>query len=1016
MEGAESYGDVRAQGVGPIRAQIHSRRVGKPGFPGVRRALRLASLVVSLGLIAAGASPALASVQFTRQWAGAPEFDHPWGAAIEASGNAYVADTNNSRIEEVDSDGNLLRTWGSFGTAEGQFRDPAGIALDASGNVYVADLTNQRIDEFSPTGTFLRTWGFGVSDGGNSFQVCTAGCQAGVAGSGDGQFNNPRDIAFDSSGNAYVVDAANHRIQEFDSTVSRSFVTKWGSSGGGSGQFAGPFAITVDSSDDVYVTDLLNHRVQEFTPPAVSTDPPDFFRMWGKGVNQTSGGDICTAASGNTCQAGTLGAAEGQFNGPRGVAVDSTGSLYVTDSGNARVEKFDSTGNFAGVWGWGVSDGSQEYEICTVNCQAGHSGSGVPGEFDVPFGIATSSQDNVYVVDTNNNRVQVFDSGGSPFVSVANRFGGAGSDGQFAGPAGLATDPSDNLVVADTLNNRVFKFNGDGARLGSLAGSGSGPQQVMGPEGVATDSSGNVYVADSANQRIEKFDSAGAFVVMWGKGVDQTSGGNVCDGSAGHVCGPGGAGSGDGEFNEPSGVTVDPSGNVYVADLNNDRIEKFTSSGAYLAQWGTHGSGDGQIDVAAGVAADSAGNVYVVDYANHRIDVFSDTGTFKRAWGWGVQNGSNALEVCTSGCQAGLSGLGDGEFINMSSVATDAFNNVYVPDCSRDDIQVFRPTGTFVKKWGSSGAGNGQFDCPDYVATDGSLIYTSDFEGQRIEKFTETDTTLPDTSIDDGPPSRTNDATPSFDFSSTEPGGPDFECRIDSSAENAYVSCSSGFTTAPLADGSHTFDVRAIDPAGNPDGSPASSTFTVDTTPPDTTIATGSSGPTRDATPTYTFTATEGNSTFRCKVDSHAFAPCSSPKTTGRLADGLHTFYVRATDLAGNPDLSAAHRSVKVDTHRPASKASAPAATRRSPFNVTYTASDPSPSTKVARVELWARRPGQSGFSKVAVDTTPNATRVFSYKAAAGAGTYRFFTRAKDRAGNYETQPSTPDASTSYNP
>jgi tripartite motif-containing protein 71 len=978
----------------------------------------LASLAFVLALIVVGlaAAPASATVQFTKQWAGSPEFANPWGVAVAPSGNAYVADTDNSRIEEVGSDGNLVRTWGSFGSGDGQLNNPAGVALDSSDNVYVADLSNHRIDEFSPTGAFVMTWGWGVDDGSSSFQTCTSGCQAGIPGSGDGQLSSPRGIAFDSSGNAYVADTGNHRIQKFDSTASRAFVTKWGGLGGGSGQFNTPFAVALDPSDNVYVADVTNHRIQEFTPALNATDPPNFFRMWGQDVNGTTAGDVCTASSGDTCKAGMAGTAEGQFGAPRAVTTDSAGNLYVADSGNQRVQKFDSTGNFVSAWGWGVSDGSQQYEICTSGCQSAHLGDSAPGEFDFPLGIATSAANDVYVVDSLNNRVQVFESSGDTFPSVANRFGGPGSDGELAGPTGLATDPSDNLEIADAINSRLAKFSGDGVRLSSLAGPGSAQAQVLGPDGVASDASGNVYVADFTNERIEKFDTNGGFLVMWGKGVNQTTGGNVCDGSGGDVCGPGSAGSGDGEFNQPNDVAVDPSGNVYVADESNNRIQKFTSSGAYLAQWGTTGAGDGQIDVPTGVAVDSADNVYVADYANRRIDVFSTTGTFKRAWGWGVQDGSAAFQICTSGCQAGLSGTGNGEFIAMSSLATDPFNNVYVPDCSRNDVQVFRATGVFVKKWGSSGSGDGEFDCPDHVATDGSLLYVSDFNNHRVEKFTETDTTSPNTTIDSGPANPTNDTTPTFDFSSSEPTGALFECRIDSSGENAFEPCTSGQPTATLAEGSHTFDVRAIDSAGNPDGSPASSAFTVDTTPPDTTIATGPSGPTADSTPTYGFTATEVGSTFRCKVDSHAFAPCNSPKTTLPLADGLHTFYVKATDLAGNADATAAHRSVKVDTHRPSSTASAPASTHHSPFNVTYTASDPSPSTGLSRVELWVHRPRTTGFVKVAVDTTPNSTRFFSYTPSAGAGTYGFYTRAKDKVGNYEAQPYSPDARTTYTP
>jgi hypothetical protein len=235
----------------------------------------------------------------------------------------------------------------------------------------------------------------------------------------------------------------------------------------------------------------------------------------------------------------------------------------------------------------------------------------------------------------------------------------------------------------------------------------------------------------------------------------------------------------------------------------------------------------------------------------------------------------------------------------------------------------------------------------------------------------------------------------------------------------AFAPCTSPFTPgAPLADGQHTFRVRAIDdsPAHNVDPTPAARTVTVDTVAPQTTIAAGPTGPTRDATPTFGLKSSEAGSTFQCRIDAGAWAGCSSPLTTAPLADGAHTIRVRAKDAAGNTDSTPAMRSIKVDTKRPASKAGAPASKHGTPITVTYSASDPAPSAKLARVDLWVRRPGQAGYSKVATDTTPTTTRSFAYKPTAGTGTYRFYTRARDMAGNYEAPPATPDATTAFSP
>ncbi len=114
--------------------------------------------------------------------------------------------------------------WGSLPAGDRQFKMPSGVAADASGNVYVADTGNHRIQKFSPDGTFIAKWG--------------------SLGSGDGQFNWPTGIAIDGPGNIYVADAGNHRLQKF--SPDGTFIAKWGSLGTGNGQFNGPSGVTVD--------------------------------------------------------------------------------------------------------------------------------------------------------------------------------------------------------------------------------------------------------------------------------------------------------------------------------------------------------------------------------------------------------------------------------------------------------------------------------------------------------------------------------------------------------------------------------------------------------------------------------------------------------------------------------------------------------------------------------------------------------------------------------------------------
>jgi len=173
----------------------------------------------------------------------------------------------------------------------------------------------------------------------------------------------------------------------------------------------------------------------------------------------------------------------------------------------------------------------------------------------------------------------------------------------------------------------------------------------------------------------------------------------------------------------------------------------------------------------------------------------------------------------------------------------------------------------------------------------------------------------PETQIDSGPSGATADSTPTFTFSSDEAGT--FQCSVDGGAMSA---CSSPSTLAALTDGAHTFSVRAIDSSGNVDASPASRSFSVDTTAPDTRIASGPSGFVRTRRATFSFSSSETSSSFECKLDAAAWAACSSPKSYTGLSDRAHTFYVRAKDQVGNVDASPAKRSFTVDTRVPQTK------------------------------------------------------------------------------------------------
>lgn len=258
-----------------------------------------------------------------------------------------------------------------------------------------------------------------------------------------------------------------------------------------------------------------------------------------------------------------------------------------------------------------------------------------------------------------------------------------------------------NITVGAAPGSYTATFAASGASsAASLLWTTTGAANPLGrPAFVASDGASNVYVVDSLHHRIQKFDANGSPVLIWGT-----------------------EGSGDGQFffreqpDHAAGVTVDKAGNVYVADFNNHRIQKFDASGTFLGKWGTQGTGDGQFNFPTGIVTDAQGNVYVADSGNDRIQKFDRTGMFLGKWG--------------------RHGTGMGQFWGPNGVTIDSKGNVLVADSTNNRIQQFDANGTFIAAWGSGGAGNGQFNLPFGIAVDSQgRVYVTDNRNGRIQRF-----------------------------------------------------------------------------------------------------------------------------------------------------------------------------------------------------------------------------------------------------------------------------------------
>jgi hypothetical protein len=219
----------------------------------------------------------------------------------------------------------------------------------------------------------------------------------------------------------------------------------------------------------------------------------------------------------------------------------------------------------------------------------------------------------------------------------------------------------------------------------------------------------------------------------------------------------GSSGPGDGQFQVPQGVAVNGAGDVYVADQNNNRIQKFTADGVFILRWGSFGSNDGQLGSPTGVAVDGAGNVYVADWGNYRVGKFTSDGTFIQQIGVGyfqaqprmltiapngdlyVTESTRVSEFTTSGTLVrnwGSQGNGQGQFNAARGIVADAASNVYVADANNSNVQKFSPTGQFLSSFGSFGSGPGQLAAPYGLAiASNGHIFVGDTNAPAIVEF-----------------------------------------------------------------------------------------------------------------------------------------------------------------------------------------------------------------------------------------------------------------------------------------
>jgi sugar lactone lactonase YvrE len=636
----------------------------------------------------------------------------PVGVALDAAGNVYIADISEDRVRKVTVATGIITTVagssygfsGDGGPAASAGLDfPTGLALDGAGDIYIAD--GSRIREvFASSGDIFTIAGNGAygfsGDGGPATSAAI-------------DLGYPDGVAVDSAGNLYIADGGNNRIRKLAadtgiiSTVAGNELYGYSGDGGPAidAELDYPTSISVDKNGNLYIYDAGNSVIREvstappllahYTPaPVFSILPGTYFvsqtvafieALSGATVYYTTDGSTPTASS--TPYAGPITVAESQIinaiafspgyqpssvargvysitavsspeiltvagdgilgyqgdggaataaelHQPQGVALDSAGNIYIADFVNNLVRKVAaSTGIITTVAGNGTYGFS------------GDGGRATSAELNQPYGVAADAAGNIYIADSGNSRIREVSASTGIITTVAGNGlygssvdGGLATNASLSTPFGVAVDSVGNIYIADTNSCKIRKVTASTGIITNVAGiafscsySGDGGPATSAtlnyPYAVAVNSSGNIYIADTNNERIREVNA--------GTGIISTVAGNGTIGNGGD-----GGPATSSPLNQPEGVAVDNSGNIYFADPNDPRLREVEASNGIIttiAGTGVNGyTGDEGPAIAAelsepsGVAVDSAGDVFVADYGNGVVREISMT---PHVWG-----------------------------------------------------------------------------------------------------------------------------------------------------------------------------------------------------------------------------------------------------------------------------------------------------------------------------------------------------------------------------------------------
>jgi uncharacterized protein (TIGR03437 family) len=570
------------------------------------------------------------------------QLNFPYGVAVDAAGNLYIADLNNNRVRRVSPTGVIETYAGSGGNGSSgdggpatsaQMLSPRNLAVDSAGNLYISEFAAHRIRKVAPNGIISTAAGDGIAgfrgDGGPATaaqlafptglafdrmgglyiadsqnqrirQVLTTGQIVTVLGGSSVTLLTPVAVAVDSSGNLYVADST-PAVHEY--TTAGKFVTAAGSAAAGfsgdngpatSAQLTQPLDLSFDAGGNLYIAD--RSRVREVNPRGIVTTVAGAAYLFGIGD-----GGAATAA---------------ELYLPSAAALDTAGNLYIADAGANRVRRASSSGIVTTVAGTGVA------------APGGESTPAAATPLINPTAVAIDPYGNLLIVETGANRIRQVAADGLIRTVAGTGAAGLGPDSlppaqtQLDAPRGLCLDRTGNLYVVDTANQRVLfaplpgvvaTAAGNGA-AGSAGDGGPAPfAQLNQPTACALDSAGNLYIADTYNHRIRRVDSTGNIATVAGTGAAGYAGDE----------GPATAAT----LNAPRGIAADDNGDIFISDSGNNVLRQVTSDGVIHTIAGTTAgfAGDGgpalsaAINTPGGILLDGSGDLYFADTGNSRV-------------------------------------------------------------------------------------------------------------------------------------------------------------------------------------------------------------------------------------------------------------------------------------------------------------------------------------------------------------------------------------------------------------